>query len=183
MHFQYGLKLMIALLLAAFALSLASCDNSEDLNAMLGELKNMKNENDSLKNELKEEQKRYRALFATIEHRINDGFVISGTDGKIITANDKFAGMLNYKRSSLEGKNYYDLLPISYHRTNDNMRQEQVIVYGFSEFYEQELLKRRDKNFPVKMREFLMRSPDGKPAKFLGIVEDLSGKKFSYTFN
>jgi PAS domain S-box-containing protein len=116
---------------------------------------------------------KYHRLFKSL----GDGFVFVDMKGNIRECNETYRQMLGYSEEELMQLSYQDLTPESWGEFEQNLVENQILPYGYSEVYVKEYMKKDGTVFPVELRTFLLRDNEGNPAGMWAIVRDITERK------
>jgi PAS domain S-box-containing protein len=122
---------------------------------------------------LRESEARLRRLYSSIR----DAYCEVDMDGRVADVNDTFAGMLGYDKAELVGRKFNDITPERWRAMGDGPIREQVIGRGYSDVFEKEYERKDGSVFPVELRIFLQRGPDGTPESMWAVVRDITQRK------
>jgi len=86
----------------------------------------------------------------------------------------KYCNLLGYTLAELKNMTYQEITPEKWHKMEDNLRDTQVFVRGYSDIYEKEYLGKNDQIVPILTRAWLLKDQSGNPSKFIGFVKKLS---------
>ena len=118
-------------------------------------------------------EEKYRSLYESSK----DGIAFADMQGRVIDANQAYLGMLGYMRKEVVRLTYQQLTPEKWHDTEADIVKNQVVVRGYSDEYEKELVKKDGTVFPITIRAWLIRDEQGKPAGMWAIVRDITERK------
>ena len=121
----------------------------------------------------RESEARYRRLHESIR----DAVARVDMDGVIVEHNKSFQEMLGYSEEEIPRLTYMDLTPPKWREAEARIVRDQVLVRGYSEVYEKEYRRRDGTVFPVELRTYLLRDPQGEPAGMWAIIRDISERK------
>lgn len=122
---------------------------------------------------IKESEKKYRELY----EGSHDGFVIVDMEGHIKEFNRTYAEMLGYSEDELMRLTYIDLTPKKWHPMEAKIVEEQILQRGYSNLYEKEYIKKDGTIFPISLRTYLIRNPNGNPSGMWAFVRDITEHK------
>ncbi len=118
-------------------------------------------------------EEKYRSLYESSK----DGIAFADMQGRVIDANQAYLGMLGYMRKEVVKLTYQQLTPEKWHDTEADIVKNQVVVRGYSDEYEKELVKKDGTVFPITIRAWLIRDEQGKPTGMWAIVRDITERK------
>ncbi len=118
-------------------------------------------------------ESKYRRLHKSMM----DGFSFVNMDGKIIDFNESFQQMLGYETEELLNLTYEDLTPLKWYQYEQQIINDQIIPYGFSEVYQKEYRRKDGTIFPIELRTYLLKNDVGENEGMWAIVRDVSEKK------
>jgi PAS domain S-box-containing protein len=118
-------------------------------------------------------EQKYRKLYESLR----DPFASVTMEGKIIECNDAYCSLLGYSRNEVDGLSYVDITPSRWHKMEKDIIDSQLLTQGFTEVYQKEYKHKDGRVFPVELRAFLLRDPNGAPAGMWAIVRDISDRK------
>jgi len=123
--------------------------------------------------ELQTSETKYRELHESIR----DAFVEISLEGRIIDFNHEYLNMLGYSADELRRLTYQELTPEKWHAAEAEIVDQQIMKRGHSDVYEKEYRRKDGSVFPVELRAFLLRGPDGQPTNIWGIARDITARK------
>jgi len=124
-----------------------------------------------LEDQLEVSEQKYNDLVTTLSEWADEAIVICNMDGKVVNANDKYFDLLGYSLAELQEKTYQELTPEKWYPMEDSLRDSQVFVRGYSDFYEKEYVGKNGKIVPIRTRAWLLKDQSGNPSKFIGLVK------------
>jgi len=163
-------KISQILIIGLIAILFASCTN-HDLALENAELKQMLS---VLEEELEISDQKYVDLVTTLSEWADEAIVICNMDGQVVNANGKYCDLLGYTLAELKDKTYQEITPEKWHKMEDNLRDNQVFVRGYSDIYEKEYIGKNGQIVPISTRAWLLKDQSGNPSKFIGFVKKLS---------
>ena len=116
---------------------------------------------------------RFRALF----DMSRDGIVFVDLEGHIEEVNQAYLDLVGYDREEITKHTYQDLTPEKWRASEAAIIESQVMRRGFSDEYEKEYVRKDGSIAPIVLRTILVRDPDGRPVRFMGIVRDVTELK------
>lgn len=116
---------------------------------------------------------RFRALF----DMSRDGIVFVDLEGHIEEVNQAYLDLVGYDRGEITKHTYQDLTPEKWRAGEAAIIESQVMRRGFSDEYEKEYIRKDGSIAPIVLRTILVRDPDGRPVRFMGIVRDVTELK------
>ena len=164
------IKINQILIIGLITILFASCTN-HDLTLENAELKQMLS---VLEEELEISDQKYVELVTTLSEWADEAIVICNMDGQVVNANGKYCNLLGYTLAELKNMTYQEITPEKWHKMEDNLRDTQVFVRGYSDIYEKEYLGKNDQIVPILTRAWLLKDQSGNPSKFIGFVKKLS---------
>lgn len=108
---------------------------------------------------------------------MRDGFVITDLNGRILRCNDAYCTLLGYSRDELLTMNFRDFTPPASLEIDDAIITQQIMVRGYSDFFEKEYITRSGDLVPVELRGLLVRDPGGSPSRMWAFVRDITDRK------
>lgn len=118
------------------------------------------------------EEKYYR-----LYESMNDAFVVLDMDSNITEFNSAYKEMLGYTKDELLCMNCNNLTPEKWIESENKIITEQVLVYGSSDVYEKECIRKDGSLIPVELRVYLLKDENGEPNGFWAMVRDISLRK------
>jgi PAS domain S-box-containing protein len=125
------------------------------------------------KSEWRRSQKKYRELHESM----TDAFVRFDLDGRINDINPAFCELVGYTESELMERTDRELTPLAWHTREEDRRQNQIVLRGYSDVHEKEYRHKDGTVFPVESRAFLLRDESGRPAGWWEIVRDITDRR------
>ncbi len=125
--------------------------------------------------ELKKSDGRYRRLHESMM----DAFIEVDMDGKILETNNSFNAMLGYTSEELSLLTYSDITPEKWHIFEKNIVEKQIMLKGYSDVYEKEYRRKDGSIFPIELRTFLVKDPEGRAVSMWAIVRDITERKLA----
>lgn len=122
---------------------------------------------------LRTSEERYRGLLEAMP----DGFVWVKTDRTIVEANRAFCAMTGYSLEEIRGMAYDDFTPEKWHRTEEEIIQQQVLTRGYSDPYEKEYVRKDGTIIQVELRAHRLKDEKGEPVEMWAFVRDMSRRK------
>ncbi len=123
--------------------------------------------------ELRESEEKFRTLFESSQ----DGIVMASLDGNILDCNQTFLQMLGYTMEEIKNLNFFKITPQEWTTLEDNIISNQLLVRGFSEIYEKEIIKKNGEKIPVSINLWLKLDEIGTIKALWAIVRDITGRK------
>jgi len=106
-----------------------------------------------------------------------DGHAWTDMEGYVIEVNDSYKNMMGYNEDELRKLNYDDLTPEKWHASEHKIVTEQVLVKGYSDLYEKELIRKDGTIIPVELRVYLIKDAQGNNNGMRATVKDISDRK------
>ncbi len=123
---------------------------------------------------LRRSEEKYRSLYESMM----DAYASIDMDGRIIESNRAFQEMLGYTQDELCQLSYQDITPEKWHAMElEIAADERFLARGYTELYEKEYRRKDGCVFPVELRTFLLRNPNGVPTAMWAIVRDITERK------
>lgn len=122
---------------------------------------------------LEKSERKYRQLHESLM----DGFALTNMDGMIREWNEAFRTMIGYSAEEIPHLNYRDITPRKWHEFENRILHEEVLPNGYSCAYEKEYIRRDGTVFPVELRTYLLRDPQGQASGMWAIVRDIGERK------
>lgn len=122
---------------------------------------------------LADSEKKYRELY----QNLNEGTASSSLDGKILEFNVAFQMMIGFQAEEIKNLSFYDFTPEKWHEFEKKIINEQVLIRGFSDTYEKELVRKDGTVFPVEITTYLTKDQDNNPVGYWGLVRDITERK------
>ena len=123
--------------------------------------------------QLLQSEELYRGLYESMR----DAFSVLDMDGRIIECNSAYQQMLRYTKDELRQLTYRDLTPPRWHEMEQRIVEEQLLTRGYTDIYEKEYRRKDGTVFPIEIRAFLRRGPDGSEIGSWGIVRDITARR------
>lgn len=125
---------------------------------------------ESAERQLRESETRYRQLFSSS----TDGLALFDLDGRLLTANPAFLGMLGYPCDSMPEVTQEQLTPATWHAGDRRILDEEVFPRGHSEVYRKELLHRDGHAVTVSVRTWTVPDSAGTPQFLMTMTRDVT---------
>ena len=122
---------------------------------------------------LRASEVKYRELHESLR----DGFVAVDLQGYFQDFNRTYLDLLGYSAEEIRRLTYRDITPEKWHGEQARIIQDQILKRGYSDVYEKEYRRKDGTVFPVELRTFLLRNPDGTPASMWAVVRDITQRK------
>jgi PAS domain S-box-containing protein len=122
---------------------------------------------------LRDSETKYRQLHESSR----DGCAATDLKGRLLESNTAFREMLGYTEEELGRLTYADITPHRWHGIEAQIVKEQVFTKGYSDLYEKEYLRKDGTVFPIELRVYLKKDPEGRPAGMWAIVRDISKRR------
>jgi len=106
-----------------------------------------------------------------------DGFILTDMEGNIQEVNQAYLDMLGYTKQEIIKLSYQDITPSRWHRVEESIVRNQIMVRGYSDEYEKEYIRKDATVFPISIRVWLIKDDDGNPLGMWGIVRDITARK------
>lgn len=113
---------------------------------------------------------KYKSLFDTSR----DGIAFMSMDGQIERVNKAYCDMLGYTENELIFMTYHQHTPKKWLNKDLEILERQVLVRDYSDEYRKEFIRKDNTAFPVMVRIWLVRDPNGKPLRLLKLVRDVT---------
>ena len=124
---------------------------------------------------IRRSENKYRRLHESMM----DGFIQTTMDGKIEDCNSSFMKMVGYQLEELTKLTYFDLTPEKWHDDENQIRNNQILLNGYSEVYEKEYIRKNGTVFPVELRTFLIKDSEGESEGMWAIIRDITDRKLN----
>lgn len=108
---------------------------------------------------------------------MRDGFVITDLHGRILRCNDAYCQLIGYTREELLTMNFRDFTPPASLEIDDAVIAKQILVRGYSDFFEKEYVTRSGALVPVELRALVVKDDAGNPSGMWAIVRDITDRK------
>jgi len=122
---------------------------------------------------IRESERKFRELF----EGSRDGYVRVDMGGKIQECNTAYRTMLGYTAEELNKLTYVDLTPQKWHGPEAEIVKNAILVKGYSGVYEKEYIRKDGTIFPVSLRTYLIKDPDGNPRGMWAFVRDITERR------
>ncbi|MDD4951598.1 MAG: ATP-binding protein, partial [Desulfovibrionaceae bacterium] len=139
---------------------------AENINALLDRFEAARRERD-------DSAGRFRKLFETSR----DGLVFCDLEQSVLTANPAFLEMTGLGLDQVVGRPLTDLTLEPWREAESALLADQVMVRGYSDVYEKEMLRAGGGGLPVSARLWLRMNENGVPRGLLGMFRDISVRK------
>ncbi len=116
---------------------------------------------------------KYRHLYESMR----EGVAAVSLEGQLMEFNDSFQAMAGYSREELYRMTLFDLTPPRWHEMERNILEQQVLVRGYSDFFEKEYVRKDGSLLPIELTAFLEQDEQGRPTGFWAIIRDISERK------
>jgi PAS domain S-box-containing protein len=124
--------------------------------------------------ELRESEQKYRRLYESIR----DGFVLLDMKKRILECNSFFLTMTGHSHADIDKmESIRSIVPEKWYGKVDDILKSQIMVRGFSDVFEIEYRRKDQSIFPVEVRLFLFKNPQGKDEGMWAIVRDITERK------
>lgn len=123
--------------------------------------------------ELRESEEKHRSLYESSK----DGIASIDIQGNLLDANQAFLDMLGYTLDELKKLTFQQITPNRWHKMDEEIIENQIMVKGYSDEYEKEYIKKDGTIFPVSLRAWLVKDEQGTPVGIWGIVRDITERK------
>lgn len=115
----------------------------------------------------------YRLLY---EESI-DGYTAVNLEGYFQECNSAFMKMVGYTAGELRGMTFLDLTPAKWHDMEKAVIREQFSTGNYSQIYEKEYKHKNGDIFPVELRTYLIKNPNGQTTGMWALVHDITARK------
>jgi PAS domain S-box-containing protein len=123
---------------------------------------------------LRESEQKYRRLYESIR----DGFMLLDMQKHPVEFNSFFLTMTGYSAEEVTRmKSIREIVPEKWHSKVDGIIKDQIMVMDYSDVFEIEYIRKDGSVFPVEVRLFLIKNPDGKSEGMWTIVRDITERK------
>ena len=122
---------------------------------------------------LKGSELRYRLLFESS----TEGIASDDLNGTIIETNKAFLDMLGYSLKEFINLSYSQLTPQKWHKKEEEIRKTQLMIKGYTDIYEKELIRKDGTIISVSIRGWLRKNEIGEPTGVWVFVRDITGRK------
>ncbi|MCP4544778.1 MAG: GAF domain-containing protein, partial [Chloroflexi bacterium] len=123
--------------------------------------------------EIQRSERQYRELNAGLQ----DGIVSVDLEGNTLSCNPAFEEMTGYSLKDAQERTLLDMTPEKWHAMEAKILEEQVLVRGYSDLYEKEVLHKDGTIFPIEMTAYLSRDEQGNPSGFWAYIRDITERK------
>ncbi|MCP4543604.1 MAG: PAS domain S-box protein [Chloroflexi bacterium] len=123
--------------------------------------------------EIQRSEREYRELNAGLR----DGIVSVNLEGNTLSCNPAFEEMTGYSLKDAQERTLLDMTPEKWHAMEAKILEEQVLVRGYSDLYEKEVIRKDGTIFPIEMTAYLSRDEQGNPAGFWAYIHDITERK------
>ncbi|MCX6245285.1 MAG: PAS domain S-box protein [Bacteroidetes bacterium] len=124
--------------------------------------------------ELRVSERKYRRLFDSMR----DGFVMMNMEKQIIEVNSAYLEMTGYTQEELYSmKGIRNIVPERWYPIVDKILEQQLKVYGYTDVFELEYVRKNGTIFPLELRLFLIKNEQGGNEGIWGIVRDITERK------
>ncbi|MBN2332990.1 MAG: PAS domain S-box protein [Deltaproteobacteria bacterium] len=113
-------------------------------------------------------------LYQQLCANMMDAFGVADVNGRVIEANQLYLDLVGYTKDELLELSIFDLTPTKWHSLEKRIIDEQVLVKGYSDIFEKEILRKDGSIVPVELRIVLAKDPNGQPMGMWAIVRDIS---------
>ncbi len=124
---------------------------------------------------LLDSEKRYRQLY----EGSRDGFVLCDLNWMIKEFNPNYSHIAGYDSETLKNKSIYDITPEKWHKLQNDIKDKQVMIRGYSDLYEKEYVRSDGSVIPVEARAYLLKDEKDNPVGLWAFVRDISERKRS----
>ncbi len=123
---------------------------------------------------LRDSERRYRELY----ERSLDGYARMDLDLIIRECNTPFAAMLGHSHpEGLIGRSFLEILPDRDHDSFREIIRNQILVRGFSNLHEKQLLRKDGSPLDVELRWYLERDDRGEPRGIWTVIRDITERR------
>ncbi|MDD5171274.1 MAG: PAS domain S-box protein, partial [Syntrophales bacterium] len=106
-----------------------------------------------------------------------DGYAMVNMEGRIMECNSAFRNMLGYSDAELHEMTYRYLNPSKWHRMEEKIVREEIVVKGSAPLYKKEYRRKDGTVFPVELRTYLLRGALGEPVGMWAFVRDITERR------
>ncbi len=106
-----------------------------------------------------------------------DGHAWTDMEGHLIEVNESYKNMMGYSEDELRNLTYIDITPDKWHASEQLILAEQILVKGYSDPYEKELIRKDGTIFPVELRAYLIKDAQGNNKGMRAVVRDITERK------
>ena len=122
---------------------------------------------------LKESEEKYRGLYESIPNLV----VFTDMEGKIQDCNGRCVDFLGYSKDEMRHVSYQQLTPSKWHRIEEDIVVNQIMVKGYSDVYEKEYIRKDGTAFPISLQTWLIKDDQGEPKGMWAIIQDITEMK------
>ena len=128
----------------------------------------------AIRKELRESERKYRRLYESMR----DGFTLLDMNKRILECNSFFLTMTGYSHADIDKmESIRSIVPEKWYGRVDEIIKSQIMMQGFSDVFEIEYRRKDQSIFPVEVRLFLFKNPQGKDEGMWAIVRDITERK------
>ncbi|RUT79303.1 PAS domain S-box protein [Ancylomarina longa] len=142
-------------------------------NMVLGLFMNKQLENWQNREALFTTEKKYSRLY----NSMNDVFIAMDLSTNIVECNAAFRSLMGYSEKEILNFKWKDLTPEIWHKKDDQIIRDQVLVKGSSSVYEKEMICKNGQVVPVELRIHLLMDEPDNPVVLWALVRDISTRK------
>lgn len=106
-----------------------------------------------------------------------DGYVVVDMEGYIKECNSAFKKNIGYTDAELKQMTFRQLTPAKWHDMEDKIIRELVSSGSHSHVYEKEYIHKDGHVFPVELRTYLIKNPEGRLHGMWALVRDITERK------
>ncbi len=128
-----------------------------------------------IENSLQQSEKKYRQLYETLQEAILN----IDLQGHILEFNPPFQQLLGYSKTELYQLHAQTITPGKWHKMEERITQEQVMLRGYSDVYEKEYFHKNGHVFPVEVRRYLLTDEQGQPIGIWEFIRDITERKWA----
>ena len=122
---------------------------------------------------LQNSRQKFRSLFENLP----DGFIAVDRSGIIREYNPSFRDMLGYSEEELRGVYYENITPEEWQPLQKEIILNQVLVRGYSDYFQKEYIRKDGRVIPVELRVFQSRDHEGRGDGFWALARDITKRK------
>jgi len=122
---------------------------------------------------LHESEERYRSLYESSK----DGIGFYDMQGNFLNANRALLDMVGYTEEEIKKLSYQQLTPKKWHDMEADIVKDQIVIRGYSDEYEKELIAKDGRVFPATIRVWLIEDKQGRPTGMWAMVRDITDRK------
>ena len=119
---------------------------------------------------LLESEAKYRSLYNSSK----DGISFCDMQGNILDANKAYTDMMGYTIEEMAKLNFKQCTPKKWHKIDADIINNQIMVRGYSDEYEKELIKKDGSVLTILIRVWLINNEQKKPGYMWAILRDIT---------